>query len=487
MTEGTRIEDAVRSVLSTLPCSIALPAGTGKTELIAATVAQVAHAGGSSLVLTHTHAGVDTLRRRMKKFGVRREDVAVRTIDSWSYDLIAHFPELAGLKVTTTPDWSESAQYHLAAALAARSNAVVKMLGLSYTNLFVDEYQDCVAEQHRLIHALSTTVPTTILGDPLQSLLTFGITPPVEWETDVLPHFPAVELSHRPRRWEPDHADLGEWLMNVRDDLMSGSPIRLGSTPVRWVRKVHDRTFVAECKKMLAHEGTIAVMGKFRTDCVKAASMLNGGYSVMEALDEKVTVALAAKIDAGEAASVAFDIVEFAIKCSIGLAAHIPSEKRKRLLEGKSFTTTKEALKSAYEALTRVRDTPTPDAVLRAFHLLGKLSGVRIHCREAWNEVSRSLASAAAEGCTVTEALLQARNRTRATGRAAAARVVSRPLLVKGLEYDHVIILNPTSYSTQELYVALTRGSKSVTVISESSTLPAPVMAQHNKNRKRKL
>lgn len=35
-----------------------------------------------------------------------------------------------------------------------------------------------------------------------------------------------------------------------------------------------------------------------------------------------------------------------------------------------------------------------------------------------------------------------------------------------------VVILDPTAHEAQELYVALTRGSKSVTVVSESSTLP---------------
>lgn len=63
------------------------------------------------------------------------------------------------------------------------------------------------------------------------------------------------------------------------------------------------------------------------------------------------------------------------------------------------------------------------------------------------------------------------------------ARVVSRPLLVKGLEYDHVIILNPGNYSAQELYVALTRGSKSVTVISDSSVIPAAKIATHAQHR----
>ena len=122
MTDDPSIANAVQAVLGTLPCSVTLPAGAGKTELIAAAAAEVAKQGGTSLVLTHTHAGVDALRRRMKKFEIARDQVVVHTIDSWSYDLIAHFPKLAGLAVPAIPDWSKVADYHRAAARGRRQS-----------------------------------------------------------------------------------------------------------------------------------------------------------------------------------------------------------------------------------------------------------------------------------------------------------------------------------------------------------------------------
>lgn len=44
-------------------------------------------------------------------------------------------------------------------------------------------------------------------------------------------------------------------------------------------------------------------------------------------------------------------------------------------------------------------------------------------------------------------------------------------LLVKGLEFDHAIVLEADSLSKKELYVALTRGAKSLTIVSSSPTL----------------
>jgi superfamily I DNA/RNA helicase len=171
VTDDPPMDDAIKAVLGAVPCSVTLPAGAGKTELIAAAAARVAANGGTSLVLTHTHAGVDALRRRMTKFGLGRDQVVVRTIDSWSYDLIIHFPILAALTVPAGPDWSMVADYHRAAARAVTSRAVARMLAVSYSLLFIDEYQDCLTHQHELAIALAEVLPTVVLGDPLQSLL----------------------------------------------------------------------------------------------------------------------------------------------------------------------------------------------------------------------------------------------------------------------------------------------------------------------------
>ena len=51
-------------------------------------------------------------------------------------------------------------------------------------------------------------------------------------------------------------------------------------------------------------------------------------------------------------------------------------------------------------------------------------------------------------------------------------KLIGTTLLVKGLEYDHAVILDADSLSLKELYVAMTRGSKSLTIITNKSLLP---------------
>lgn len=52
-------------------------------------------------------------------------------------------------------------------------------------------------------------------------------------------------------------------------------------------------------------------------------------------------------------------------------------------------------------------------------------------------------------------------------------KLIGTTLLVKGLEYDYAIILEAESMSPKELYVALTRGAKTITIVSLHNTIPS--------------
>ena len=56
------LRNTALGVRAAMPCSVELPAGTGKTHLVAALAAAAAEQGERTLILTHTNAGVDVLR-----------------------------------------------------------------------------------------------------------------------------------------------------------------------------------------------------------------------------------------------------------------------------------------------------------------------------------------------------------------------------------------------------------------------------------------
>ena len=193
-------EDDVSRILASLPCSVELPAGTGKTQLIGRLVERRVKDGGRALVLTHTHAGVDVIRRRLKQFGVPARGVTVRTIDSWSFDLISKMPQLSGLLVEDEPDWS------LAQRLsrrphepAVKSSAIMRMLRASY-NLVV----------RRRVSGLSIVAARTNRGDrdnsgsdarpwrPHAGLFFWGAAPSRRLGQRSSGGFPAIEVSSSP-------------------------------------------------------------------------------------------------------------------------------------------------------------------------------------------------------------------------------------------------------------------------------------------------
>lgn len=120
---------------------------------------------------------------------------------------------------------------------------------------------------------------------------------------------------------------------------------------------------------------------------------------------------------------------------------------------------------------------PSPTRVAETLKAIGQLGGGRLYRRKAWRDMIKSLTVAGtSDGVTVVQALNRVRDRARRIGRPREERVISRPLLIKGLEYDHALVLDAERLSATELYVALSRGRKTLTVVSENRYLnpPAP-------------
>ena len=96
--------------------------------------------------------------------------------------------------------------------------------------------------------------------------------------------------------------------------------------------------------------------------------------------------------------------------------------------------------------------------------------------RELLIELKRAAQEfATGQYASLEEAAYIARYKTRVNGRKPEARIISRTLLIKGLEFDHALILNADKLQNREnFYVAITRGSKSLTVLSSSPAIHYP-------------
>jgi DNA helicase-2/ATP-dependent DNA helicase PcrA len=82
------------------------PAGYGKTHLIAEAVKKSKE---RQLILTHTYAGVDSIKNKMKALGVSSSLYKIETIASWSLKMCLSYPKSSGWKkeYPTGKEWGE--------------------------------------------------------------------------------------------------------------------------------------------------------------------------------------------------------------------------------------------------------------------------------------------------------------------------------------------------------------------------------------------
>jgi DNA helicase-2/ATP-dependent DNA helicase PcrA len=67
------------------------------------------------------------------------------------------------------------------------------------------------------------------------------------------------------------------------------------------------------------------------------------------------------------------------------------------------------------------------------------------------------------------------REENRLIGRPLPRRAVGSTLLLKGLEADLAVVLNADGLNGRNLYVAITRGSRALTICSRSPILRPPL------------
>ena len=458
------------SVLASLPASIELPAGTGKTELIGRLVQRGAATGRRALVLTHTHAGVDVVRRRLRRFGVPQRAATVRTVDSWSFDLISKMPQLAGITVGDGPDWRLSRQYHEASRAAVDSDAITKMLRASYELVIVDEYQDCQIWQQELITAISTAVPTCVLGDRMQGLFYFGDAVPVDWATEVLPAFPDHPIDVTPWRWAGRNEKLGEWLLHARTALGAGISIDLAQAPVILASPLDGMRPYFDVPK---HPDSTVAITQFPSDAALLARRLGGAYTMIEEIEGKHLRQFASVIDSGEPAAVAAGTIGYAINCAFGPADTFAQRHRTGLANGKSMPVGQDehSVGLAIQAVNSLLFDPAPARVRTALQLISRTPSFRLFRREAWYGILDALRLCETTAdLNALDAVISIRTRLSRSGRRPEPRIVGRPLLVKGLEFQHAIIDKPDRYNAHELYVVLSRASTSITVISDATS-----------------
>jgi hypothetical protein len=346
------------------------------------------------------------------------------------------------------------------------------MLRVSYSVLIVDEYQDCQPHQHALVTAVSQTLPTCVFGDRMQGLFFFNSLRAVNWEADVASTFPALSVPIRPWRWEGKNGALGEWLLVVRDALLNGLDVDLAQTPVT---VVSENDAVRACSDLPGHPETCVAIARWPNSAALLARKLGGRYTMIEELEGRFLRDFAQIVDNEAPAAIAAATAGFAIQCAFGVADVLPIDQRRRLAQDKPLSLTDCNTPDVHGALNRILVDPRPCVVLEALLAIRcNVTRFSLYRREAWFGILDALRLADANAdTTVLRGVVQLRHKISLLGRRPESRIVGRPLLIKGLEFDHAVLTEVERLNAHELYVALSRGARSVTVVTSSLVLRA--------------
>jgi hypothetical protein len=91
-TDSSRADEDARRLSESSRCSVVLPAGAGKTQLIAKAVLHNSREEGRQLILTHTHAGLAALKGRLRRLGVPGGAYRILTLDGFALRFTRHYP-----------------------------------------------------------------------------------------------------------------------------------------------------------------------------------------------------------------------------------------------------------------------------------------------------------------------------------------------------------------------------------------------------------
>lgn len=449
--------------------AVVAPAGHGKTQIIA----NVAAFGSRALILTHTHAGVHAIRARLQRLRIPNARVSVDTIAGWCMRYSHAFPGVAqppdGMPQTAA-QWD---QLYRGATLALGVKAVREIVSASYDRILIDEYQDCHGLQHQLALALSEIVPTLIFGDPMQGIFEFaGAT--LSWDGEIHLKFPFAGTLETPHRWAGKNPDLGQWIAETRIKLMQGESIDLSDPRINY-RESDDAFDMGTLFEGIdGKDGSFAAIHCNKTICYKLAKAANGGYQAIEEIAANRLREFAGTWDKA---------IDGRGRLS-ALTSLIDDCFHKRpLAEGETIHQEDAAVQKALRDLVpSLANGNGADAVVQMFALSRKRPSWKLYRNELWRDAERSsIELAAGRAESMLASTHSVRQRVSNSGRKLPKRTVSTPLLLKGLEFDHVVIPDAPHFARERqaqaklFYVAISRATQSLTISSSERFIQLPV------------
>lgn len=476
-------------------------AGHGKTHTIAECV-QLCPEGQCQLILTHTHAGIASIKAKLADLRVDSKKYHVETITSFAQHYV-----LAYCRKEDLPEPDEKAYFRevLTKALKLFSNShILDVVKVTYAGLYVDEYQDCDLQQHAIIMKMAEVLPVHLLGDELQGIFGFA-GPLVDFGRD-LRGFAQYELE-KPWRWYKDGncKELGDKILEYRNVLLSDNK-RV------WLATDRDaHVAICQCNyEALGYERDsdyYRMLGKIirMYDCDSLLIIVpsyQGEYKRMGDINDRVRIK--DRFDYGNRFLLAEAIDDKSFYSNAGAIDEVirkinaPRTRKKEkkiydLMDGLTFNKTdlNEWFDKSHDCrlknkrgegriksdkLARIYgqfiENPSKRGVEELIRFFQKEAGMKPKRSEVVYSIQHCLRNYPGEEISVSESMKEMRNAVRRGGRKIQGRCIGTTLLTKGLEFDTVIVLDAHRFEdSKNFYVAISRACKNLVIITKETTL----------------
>lgn len=463
---------SVDAVLNASKGLIVAPAGCGKTHLI--TEALGFAQNKPYLVLTHTTAGVTALKKRLSRFAIPPRNYVVTTIDGWALKIAGCFPGLCPLGVgPENPTVFYPSLRRAVRDLVVNGN-ISEIITATYSRLLVDEYQDCNSEQHELTCALSRLLPTVVFGDPMQCIFNFS-GPMPSWNQTVETFFPTLATLQTPWRWNNAQTpDLGQWILEQRHRLLLRDRIDLRSCPdyVRFqpLLRNHNDNIQRQQReyysllRQFPNDSVLVIGDSRRASSRHQFAQRINGIDVVEPVDLSDVIKMAASLDDANAANVMPRLLQAAAELMTNVGVSTTLRRISSIQAGRNRT----APSSLENALVALALAPTRQNIRTTLLLLEEKEETRVFRAGALHVLKDAInlsISSPEKSIRESASVIREQRRYQGEGRV-SHRSIGSTLLLKGLECDHAVILDAGNMGATDLYVALSRGAKSVTIFS---------------------
>lgn len=300
--------------------------------------------------------------------------------------------------------------------------------------------------------------------------------PLAEWDKHVRGHFVYAGELNRPWRWiNADAEHFGEWLINVRQKILTGEAIDLQTAPdtVQWIqldgtKDDYERLLKAGRISPPGGVGSVLIIGK-STDLHsqrRFASQTPGAITV-EAVDLRDLVSFARDLNLA-----APNALERIATFAQSLMTNIDVNDLIRRVEMPINGSARKKSTKVEMAARAFQHDKTYQRIADLLIEINKETGVRLYRPAVLRACMRALQICIGEnGLTLHEAAIRVREQNRFQGRPLPKRAVGSTLLLKGLEAEVAVVLNADQLDAKNLYVAMTRGSKLLTICSRNPIL----------------